>query len=77
MTSLSRSTPNLSLDSDMEERLQQMEKMIKEQKEIISQQKNLIDEQKVKLDGFKSAENVDNESADNVIDNSGLLEDID
>ena len=80
MSSLSRSTPNLLTEIDMEERLAQMEKMINEQKDIINQQKDLIEEQKGKLDVFESPEKEEAPDTEDVTpenENLGLMEDID
>ena len=75
VSSLSRSTPNLSSDQEIEDKLVQMEKMINEQKEIINQQKDLITEQKEKLYIFQNTEEEEVNNSEN--DKSGLMEDID
>ena len=79
MSSLSRSTPNLQMDNDIEEKLAEMEKMINDQKETINQQKILIEEQKEKLDVFENPENEEKCNGINEPEatNAGLMEDID
>ena len=70
-SSLSMSTPNLTTDLEIEDKLAQMEKMIKEQTDIINQQKNLITEQKDKLEIFQNTKQEENKTI------GGLMEDID